>query len=179
MVAFDANFALLIWRTDVPASVAKAKERVAHLVNQLTEKGERIVLPTPVLTELLVRAGKSGPQYLHEVTRSVRFKVSPFDTRAAVEVAAILRDALGKKNKKDGSAGTAAKVNFDRQIVAIAKVEGAHTIYSDDGDLGKFALRAGLKVVTLADLDVPPSKTPLFDALEEPPVPPPPLELEG
>lgn len=176
MVTFDSNFALLIWRTDVPASVGKAKERVAHLVNGLTQSNERIVLPTPVLTEILVRAGAAGPQYLQEVTKSIRFKIAPFDARAAIEVAAMLRTAFGKKDKKDGSRGTWAKVNFDRQIVAISKVEGSHTIYSDDADLGKFARKTGLKVVTLRELEMPPSKTPLFDALEEPGAPSPPEE---
>jgi len=167
MVTFDANFALLIWRTDVPASVAKAKERVANLVNEITQSNERIILPTPVLTEILVRAGAAGPQYLQEVTKSFRFKIAPFDTRAAIEVAEMMRKAFGKKDKKDGSRGTWAKVNFDRQIVAISKVESSHTIYSDDTDLGKFARKAGLKVITLRELDIPLSKTPLFDALEE------------
>jgi hypothetical protein len=53
MIQFDANFAMLIWR-DVPASVDKAKERVAHLVRELHEKRERILISTPVLTEILV-----------------------------------------------------------------------------------------------------------------------------
>jgi hypothetical protein len=154
----------------------KANERVANLVNEITQSNERIILPTPVLSEILVRAGAAGPRYLQEVTKSIRFKVAPFDTRAAIEVAAMLRKAFGKKDKKDGSRGTWAKVNFDRQIVAISKVEGSHTIYSDDTDLGKFARKAGLKVVTLRELDVPPSKTPLFDVLEEPGVPSPPQE---
>jgi len=180
MVLFDASFALLIWRPDVPASVGQAKERVAHLVNELHQKQERILIPTPVLTELLVRAGAAGPQYLQELTKSARFRIAPYDTRAAVEVAAVIRDALGKKSKKAGSRSSWAKVKFDWQIAAIGRVEQAHTIYTDDGDLGKFARKMGMTVVTLADLPVPPSKTPLFDFLDqqEPPVPPPPRETE-
>lgn len=178
MIEFDANFAMLIWR-DVPASVDKAKERVAHLVRQLHEKQERILISTPVLTEILVHAGTAGPQYLLELTKSARFRVAPFDTRAAVEVSVVMREAITRKQKKDGSKGTWAKVNFDRQIAAIGKVEQAHTLYTDDEDLGKFALKMGLKVVTLAELEIPPSKTPLFDGVPDidvVPVPPPPSE---
>jgi hypothetical protein len=68
MVEFDASFALLIWR-DVPASVDKARERVAHLINELTQKQERILIPTPGLTELLASgcSGKSVPSGDHEI----------------------------------------------------------------------------------------------------------------
>jgi hypothetical protein len=58
-------------------------------------------------------------------------------------------------------------VKFDRQIVAVAKVNGAHTIYSDDDDVRKFATKAAMKVIATWDLPVPESKTPLFDGPPE------------
>jgi rRNA-processing protein FCF1 len=166
MVIFDSTFALLVWLPGVPASVPQAKERIEHLINELHTQQNKIIIPTPVITELLVRAGSAGPQYLVEITKSVKFRVAPFDTRAAVEAAALLGTAL-KGGKKKGSSGTGSwpKTKFDHQIVAIAKVEGGDTVYTDDDDLGKLALKVGLKVVTLADLPLPPSKTPLFDNL--------------
>ena len=51
---------------------------------------------------------------------------------------------------------TKTKIKFDRQIVAIAKAEGAHSVYSDDDDVHSYAQRAGLKVFRTADLDLPP-----------------------
>lgn len=141
-----------------------------------TQQSREIVIPTPVLTELMVRAGAAGQQYLQELTKSAQFTVSPYDTRAAVEVAAAIRGAIVKGKKKGGSSESWAKVNFDRQIAAICKVEGAHTIYTGDEKLGKFAVTLGLKIVKLADLPIPPSKHPLLDILDEiqTPVPPPP-----
>ena len=84
------------------------------------------------------------------------------DKRTAQGVGNALK--TGKK-KGDSGTGSWAKTKFDHQIVAIGKVEGADTIYTDDKDLGKVAAKLGLKVVTLADLPLPPSKTPLFDNL--------------
>ena len=49
-----------------------------------------------------------------------------------------------------------SKIKFDRQIVAIAKAEGAHTVYSDDKDVHSYASRAGLKAYRTVDLDLPP-----------------------
>jgi predicted nucleic acid-binding protein len=172
MVLFDSTFALLVWLPGVPASVSQAKERVEHLINELHTQSNKIIIPTPVISELLIYAGKAGPQYLSEITKSAKFKVAPFDTRAAVEVASMLGAAV-KAGKKKGSSGKGSwpKTKFDHQIVAIGKVEGADTVYTDDQDLGKLAAKLGLKVVTLSDLPLPPSRTPLFDNLppENPP----------
>ncbi len=75
--------------------------------------------------------------------------------------------ARSKGGKKAGFVAPYQKVKFDRQIVAIARVNDAHTIYSDDQDLGKFAKQAGLRVVSTWDLPIPPSKTTLFDDLPD------------
>jgi hypothetical protein len=93
--------------------------------------------------------------------------LKPFDERAAIELAAMELSARGKGAKKAGFESPYQKVKFDRQIVAVARVNGAHTIYSDDQDLGRFAKNAGMKVVCTWDLPIPASKTPLFDDLPE------------
>jgi len=87
MVLFDSTFALLVWLPGVPASVPQAKERIEHLINELHKQGNKIIIPTPVISELLIHAGNAGPQFLVEITKSAKFRVAPFDTRAAVEAA--------------------------------------------------------------------------------------------
>lgn len=162
MVVFDNNFLMIALRPNIPASVDHAKERVSYLLESLQKAGERVVVPTPVLTELLVRAEQAASVYLDELQKSSKFKVAPFGVRAAVEVAAVISSAIKRKNKKDGSAETWAKVNFDRQIAAIGKIEGAHTIYTDDGNLQKFAELMGLKFIALKDTELPPDPHPLL-----------------
>jgi predicted nucleic acid-binding protein len=175
MVLFDSTFALLVWLPGVPASVPQARERIEHLINELHKQSNKIIIPTPVISELLIHAGNAGPQFLVEITKSVKFRVAPFDIRAAVEAAAMLNAAVRGGRKKGGSGkGSWPKTKFDHQIVAIGKVEGADTVYTDDEDLGKLATKLGLKVVSLADLPLPPSTTPLFDNL--PPDSPPSVE---
>ena len=66
------------------------------------------------------------------------------------------RDAMAAGNKQGGAQGTWAKVKYDRQIVATAKVEAADTIYSDDNDVQKLAAQAGLAVIGVAELPLPP-----------------------
>lgn len=160
MIGFDAHFVMLALRPAVPASVDHAKDRVLHLLEQLQSAKERIVIPTPALTEFLVHAEAAAPGYLDELQHSSRFKIAPFGIRAAVEVAAEIEAAVVKKDKRDGTRDTWAKVNFDRQIAGICKVEGCHTIYTDDSGLKKFSEKLGLKVVGLDDLDLPPKAVP-------------------
>ena len=51
-------------------------------------------MPTPALSELLVRAGDAGPKYLEIIARSKFFRVAEFGTRAAVEAARSRRGKL-------------------------------------------------------------------------------------
>ena len=78
-----------------------------------------------------MKAGAAASQQIvdHLQKYSV-FSIEPFDTRAAIEVAAMTRDALTAGNKRGNSSATWAKVKYDRQIVAIAKVHGATGFYS-------------------------------------------------
>jgi hypothetical protein len=62
-------------------------------------------------------------------------------------------------SKKEGSADW-SKVKFDRQIVAIAKVEGAERIYSNDNDIRRFGASDGIEVIMLDDLELAPAEEP-------------------
>ena len=67
------------------------------------------------------------------------------------------RDAIIRATKLDPATQSSwAKVKFDRQIVAIAKVVGATSIYSTDTDVAKHAREAGIPSVSLEDLPNPP-----------------------
>jgi hypothetical protein len=66
------------------------------------------------------------------------------------------RAALNANNKKDGSQEPWAKVKFDRQIVAIARVAQASAIYTDDKNLAATAKRLNIPCFGLPDLPLPP-----------------------
>lgn len=169
MVVIDATMLLLMLNpgTAVPGGVDRPKERIDFLVAQLDKAKTKIIIPTPALGEALVRAGAEASQRIVEyLQRYSVFSIESFDTRASIEVAAMSREAKG--SKKGSSDATWAKVKYDRQIVAIAKVHGATTIYSDDGDIGTLGKRAKINVVGLAELSLPPQKAQM-DWLEETP----------
>lgn len=164
MVVIDATMLLLFIRpgTAVPPGpdglpIEKPKERIELLIQQLQKAKEKLVIPAPALSEALVRAGvEETSRIVETLNKHSVFRIEPFDTRAAIEVAAMTRRALdGNGGKKGGSNATWAKVKFDRQIVAIAKVCGASKIYSDDEDVQRLTKQHNISVAGLADLPLP------------------------
>ena len=115
-------------------------------------------------------APKEAMGIVETLNRKAVFSIESFDQRAAIEVAIMLRGELGKKLPKAG-AQTWAKLKFDRQIVAIAKVSGASEIYSDDKDIEKLGKQVSIPVTRVSDLPLPPehSQTEFMDELEEAP----------
>jgi predicted nucleic acid-binding protein len=162
VVVFDTSFLIPLLDPRVKG-FGEVDAKLLHLVETLDKQKDVVIVPTPALSELLIGAGDAAPQYLEILNRTPRFRIASFGPRAAVEAAARHREALRAGDKKEGSESW-AKVKFDRQIIAIAKVEGAERIYSQDADIHRFGKAEGLEVYRLADLDDPPPKTPdLFD----------------
>jgi hypothetical protein len=178
MVALDAGFLGLMLHpaarppihpnTGLPT--LRAKERVEKLFDDLDVAMERILIPTPALCEFLVLAGKDAPQYINEISMQGTFVIQPFDLLAAVELAAMELLARAKGSKRIPARADAPwqKVKFYRQIVAIAKLHKAHTIFSDDTEVKTIAEDIGIKVVHCWDLSIPVSKTPLLENSEPP-----------
>jgi predicted nucleic acid-binding protein len=165
MVVIDATMSMLIFRPDVPARINDSKgqpiehvrERVLYLVKTLESIKSRIIIPTPVLSEILVRVTAEDTQrILDEINKAAVFRIEPFETRAAIEVAIMTRTALDGGSKKGLSGAPWAKVKFDRQIVAIAKVTQASAIYTDDENLASTAKAANIPTIGLGDLPLPP-----------------------
>jgi len=167
MVVFDTSILLLVLDPnakppDDPETrqpLDKAAKRIEHLIEKLTADKERIVIPTPVLSEVLVHAGDAMQPYLDTLNGQAAFRIAPFDQKAAIEAALAMSDAIKRGGRRVDAANpdaTVTKIKFDRQIVAIAKAEGAHAVYSDDADVHGYARHAGLDAYRTADLDLPP-----------------------
>lgn len=160
VVVFDTSVLLLVIHPGAapPADpetkkpLTFPKQRVDYLIRKLQKTRSKVIIPAPALSELLVHAGSAVNDYVTKLNHTP-FIVVPFDTRAAIECAEAIRK-LGLKGKGQGN--SRAKVKFDRQIVAIAQVARAETIYSDDSDIYKYAQKAGIKVVRSYELEMDP-----------------------
>lgn len=153
MVVFDASTLILLLS---PRTSEDDTARLDSLLAALKKSGEKVIIPTPALSELLAGAGRATGDYLAAIRTSSAYRVVDFDQKAAIECARIVEEAHRTGDKRGGSKASWAKVKFDQQIVAIALVAGAHTIYSDDDDVGRLGAKYGLKVLKVADLPLPP-----------------------
>lgn len=130
MVVFDSTMLLLTLFPQAPIPndpatnlpITNASARVDHLLKTLEADRVKVAVPTPVLSEVLVRAGANMANYVAKFQKSATFKIEDFDARAAIEVALMAQEAISSGDKKAGSKEQWAKIKYDRQIVAIARV---------------------------------------------------------
>lgn len=162
MVALDATVLAVLLdpqatvprHPDTNAPLTNASDRISGLVDRLTAANHEILIPTPALSEVLVKV--DAPQALLNRVKSEQiFRIEPFGIRAALEAAEMTRNAIESGGKRGKAKGPWSKVKVDRQIVAIAKVHGAKTIYSDDGDVRSLGEDSGIAVKRIADLPLP------------------------
>jgi predicted nucleic acid-binding protein len=166
MVAIDSTFLALMLcekaRPPQDPSTKKPLDRVADRIEKLLEdldgESERIILPTPVLSEFLIFVGKDGPQYLDQLSSMKNILIKSFDELAAIELAAREVEDRERGGKRGSSASPWAKLRFDRQIVAIARTNKARRIYSDDEDVRTFATPLQIEVVRTWELPLPSAK---------------------
>ncbi len=184
MIVFDASVLLLLLNPEMPSPkdaatgqpVARCKDRIEYLIAQLSKQREKIIIPTPALSESLIKAGEAAPQYLDIMRNSRFFQVSSFGITAAVEAAELMRQRIARLGTLKGDAlDSRAKVKFDHQIVAIARVTRATTIYTDDDGLQKLAISLGITAQGVASLPLPPEDP--QTALDFTPPPEPPIEM--
>jgi predicted nucleic acid-binding protein len=165
-VVFDSSILLLILQpsarppidpqTNLP--LAHAAERTNYLVRKLSAQKTSVLIPTPVLTEILCGAEAAKSEFIRLLS-AAPFQIAPFDTRASIDCAELLNTKLSKKRsaKIEPVSGYRAKIKFDQQIVAIAKVHGVDAIYSDDKDILHDAKRVSLTVIRSFELERDPS----------------------
>lgn len=143
--------------------VRYARERVELFLAGLSS-ADTLIIPTPVLAEVLVGAEDGGPGLLEAISGMARVKVRPFGERAAIETAMMTREAIAAGDKRAGSEAPWQKVKVDRQVVAVARAEGVTSIYADDRNLVDFARRLGMDVFSTWDLPLPEGVENLFTA---------------
>jgi predicted nucleic acid-binding protein len=173
IVAFDTSVLVYFFDEQAKAPhdpatgqpVTDCKARIDYLITSLQRSKAKIIIPPPALAEVLVKAQEAAPGWLQLLHRSRHFRIASFDERAAVEFAA--SQANRKAEGTKSASPPRAKAKFDDQIVAIASVESASIIYSDDPDIRKLA-GSRFRVIGISDLQLPPQDVQLDLQLEQP-----------
>lgn len=146
--------------------------RVNYLIQTLTASKEQLVIPTPIISEFLIRAGPNRTSYIQRFISAKNLSVGNFDQKAAIELA-LLNDSDLNTGRSLEDNLTFAKIRFDRQIVAIARAGGASCIYTGDNNLASCARTNGISAVMTWELPEPPtSRQASFDLRDSAPASP-------
>lgn len=170
---FDASALVFLFDANASGPVDEAtgsplsgcQLRLHHFITQLQASKTQIIIPAPALAEILTFAADAASEWLSILNRSRHIRIAPFDQLAAVECAALAHDRRQRGGQLTGVQKRKAK--FDEQIVAIARVERASIILSDDDDIRRLS-GDRIPVLRLADLDLPPEdrQTSFLDTLD-------------
>ena len=148
-VVFDASILIDLFN---PRLKGDRKVKLEFLVETLQKDRSKILIPTPALTEFMVKADKARDEYLRSLSVKTAFKLEPFGERAAMECALLLAQALPMRERRQVSK---VKFKFDWQIVAVAASCNAKAIYSDDDDIARYAERVNIPAYKTDDLPLP------------------------
>ncbi len=169
----DASVLTELIAPDVdPANLQNEKPyrlQVRALGDLLARQKAIILVPTPIIAEILVHTGQEGAQRLTMLQKQLNIRVVSFDQRAAFETAWMMRASYlaGDKRGGRGKSMTWAQIKFDWQIIAIAKVNQADVIYANDEKFYKFSKNNGMNCIFMKNFNPSDlhSDTPLFQSL--------------
>ena len=94
MLVFDSTCALLTIFPEAPAPtdprtnlpIMEAASRVEYVLKLASERKERIAIPAPVLSEILVKAGSNMAALIDKFQKSPIFDIVSFDYKAALRL---------------------------------------------------------------------------------------------
>lgn len=133
---------ILIWGVKKEATAGqemRIKDAEAFLKN-LEDEGAEVIIPAPVMSEILVRVPENKLESVAEYVGS-HFRVMPFDSACAV-VAAKLRQTIegnGVRKELQEAGRNWREVKIDIQVAAVAIVHRATCLYSSDSGMAKVA----------------------------------------
>ncbi len=135
-------------------------DKAKKLINWLSEKEYRLLLPTPMLAEILSPVPKADHSKVMGLIDK-KFIVAPFDAPASNKCAELLHNSFTNPELiqyKNDNAVPKQKMKYDCMIAAICIVRKVECIYSEDGDLSKFA-NGELHVKKIPILNLPSVQT--------------------
>ncbi len=162
MIAIDTQ--VLIWgfkKTATPNRqhmVAKA----AELFRQVSEQRDKILIPSLVISEVLVKYSDDvRPVVLAELGKS--FFIAPFDAPAAAIAAKLYADRSTWKASRDATGNSRQCIKVDISILATVAANSIPSFYVEDNRLFDLAKRYGSKTnVKVMRLPEPPAKQTSF-----------------
>ncbi|WP_422102003.1 hypothetical protein [Vreelandella sp.] len=126
--------------------------RAETLLDLMATKADRILIPTPALSEILVRVEDHDlhREYLTLINSMACFDLISFDAISAINCAQLVNNSELKQLK--GVEDDKKKISFDRQIIAMTQAHGGDELWTHDKKMLMKAEAVGIAVKSLADV---------------------------
>lgn len=156
-ICIDTNFLICVLDKNGEVFGEETRAKLDFFLANVDRAKSKLVIPTPVYAEFLIRAERASVEALREFQSKRFVEVVPFDLAAAYECSLLDRAAInGSGDKKDGLDESWQKIKIDRQIVAIAKTKGCGLMVSQDVSVAANCVRVNIDVRSIEDLPLPP-----------------------
>ena len=159
IVSVDTN--ILIWGIKKTASEGQEHmiSRAQDFFKWLDENKIKVIIPVPIITELLAPVGSDKHEEFLETLHS-KFRVVPVDEIAAVKCAEIWQAKMDNEELRKYRATNnipRETMKYDFQIAAVAIVRGAECLYSHDPHMQRFVG----DLITVKEMPIIPKQTQL------------------
>jgi predicted nucleic acid-binding protein len=151
-VLFDSSFLVAATEQGVVPADTDNGVRLRYLLQELEQAESRIVVPTPVLAEVLVRKNPDRVRLIQTLQRSPRILLAEFGPAAAAVCSELIMRRWPKPADR-AAHWSRHRLKFDMQIVAIAEVNNVGVVYTMDRQLA--ALCRDEKILALGFQDLP------------------------
>ncbi len=142
-------------------------QRAKDFFNWVDQKGLQILLPAPVLAEVLTPVPAADQAKVLALIDK-RFMVAPFDYAASVKCAELLYKSFNDADKIQYRADNAVprqKMKYDCMVAAICITRKVATLYTEDADITKFS-DGQLIIKPLPKINPPGTQSDLFKDLK-------------
>jgi predicted nucleic acid-binding protein len=133
LVAFDSNICIWCIKHQCTEGQEQEMNKAIQLANLLSKANYEILIPIPVVTELLSSIPDPDERIKLYKKMQSSFQIGMFDEKAAIILAEILNYHFIASNKSYQQLGLSkTPLKYDALLIAIAKASGAEALYAHD-----------------------------------------------
>jgi predicted nucleic acid-binding protein len=132
MIVVDANFLVLLLDPGAMPHLEAGRSRVEFFIEEIGRRKEEIVIPAPVIAEIVSGRIDRIEEIVDALLRNRAFIIHPFDQVTAIETGLLIRRARDRLPESDRLPGWKVAMKYDAMVAATARVRRARSICTDD-----------------------------------------------
>lgn len=157
MIVVDANFLILLLDPEgAMGQIERGKDRILHFIEALVRDRAEIIVPAPVIAELVAGRVERIEEIVTILTRTRGFSVQPFDTVTAIQTGELIREVQDTIPPDQRLPGWKVAMKYDAMIAATARVRRAKAVCTADVGMARYLRGSGIDVILIGDLPLPP-----------------------